>query len=205
MAVAQHANAKQLPAPAGGADATRPISSAAASTQPEVPPPRGTEWQIGAGYAWSLDLLQSESGRRYVPLTVSWGRDLMEDAGPGLLRGRLMWAVEVMPLYWQYRPTGTAGIGVSPLLWRWRFAARARAAAFAELAFGGLFTGQPVPEGTEAANFLTHGAFGIRWQPARRTSWVTAYRFQHVSNGNQLPTNPGINAHVLLVGLSMIR
>jgi hypothetical protein len=166
---------------------------------------RGSEWQVGAGYAWSIDLLQSEGGRRYVPLTVSWGRDLMDDAGPGLLRGRLMWGVEVMPLYWQYRPSDAAGIAVSPLLWRWSFVPRARAAAFVELAFGGLFTGQPVPEGTEAANFLTHGAFGVRWRPARRMSWVTAYRFQHISNGNQLPTNPGVNAHVLWIGLSLTR
>ena len=85
-------------------------------------------------------------------------------------------------------------------VWRWRFVPRARAAAFAELAFGGLFTADPVPEGTEAANFLTHGAFGVRWRPGRRTSWVTAYRFQHISNGNQLTTNPGVNAHVLWIG-----
>jgi hypothetical protein len=173
---------------------------------PSVPArDRGSEWQVGAGYGWSIDLLQSEGGRRYIPWAVSWGRDLMDDAGPGFLRGRLMWAVEAMPLYWQYRPTDTAGVGISPLVWRWRFVPRVRAAAFAELAFGGVFTGDPVPEGTEAANFVTHGAFGIRWRPARRTALVTAYRFQHISNGNQLTTNPGVNAHVLWIGLSLAR
>ena len=44
---------------------------------PDPGPARGSEWQVGAGYAWSIDLLQSAGGRRYVPLTVSWGRDLM--------------------------------------------------------------------------------------------------------------------------------
>lgn len=168
-------------------------------------PARGDEWQIGAGHAWSIDLLQSEGGRRYVPVTVSWGRDVMRDAGPGWLRGRLLWAIEAVPLYWQYEPTTTAGVAVSPLLWRWRFVPRARAAAFAELAFGGLFTADPVPEGTEAANFITHGAFGIRWRPGRTASWVTAYRFQHISNGNQLASNPGVNAHVLWIGVSLRR
>lgn len=167
--------------------------------------PRGHEWQVGAGYGWSFDLLDSEGGRRYIPWTVSWGWDLMDDAGPGFLRGRLMWAVEAMPLYWQYQPTDTAGVGISPLVWRWRFVPRNRAAAYAELAFGGVFTGDPVPEGTESANFLTHGAFGIKWRPARRTALITAYRFQHISNGNQLSTNPGVNAHVLWLGLSLTR
>jgi len=167
--------------------------------------PRADEWQVGAGYAWSVDLLQSEGGRRYVPITVAWGRDLTSDAGPGILRGRLMWAVEFMPLYWQHEPTSTAGVAVSPLVWRWRFVPRRHTAPFAELAFGGLFTADAVPEGTETANFLTHGAFGLRWHPARRVALTTAYRFEHISNGNQLPTNPGVNAHVIWLGLSVLR
>ena len=184
-------------------DAPTAITSAGETPVPTLD--RGSEWQVGSGYAWSIDLLHSEGGRRYIPWTISWGRDLMEDAGPGFLRGRLMWAVEAMPLYWQYQPTDTAGAGISPLVWRWRFVPRSRAAAFAELAFGGVFTGNPVPEGTESANFLTHGTFGIRWRPAHRTAFVTAYRFQHISNGNQLTSNPGVNAHVLWIGLSLAR
>ncbi len=84
-------------------------------------PPRQDEWMAGVGAAWSIDLLQSAGGRQYVPVSVSWGRDVMRDAGPGLLRGRLMWAVELMPVYWQREPTTTLGIGFSPLVWRWRF------------------------------------------------------------------------------------
>jgi hypothetical protein len=202
---------RRLLATSGHSAPLEPRDTGQGAPQPSPPPgetpgpgsTRDSEWQVGAGYAWSIDLLDSEGGRRYVPLSVSWGRDLMQDAGPGFVRGRLMWAVEVMPLYWQYRPSDTAGVAVSPLLWRWRFVPRARAAAFAELAFGGLFTADPVPEGTEAGNFLTHGAFGVRWQPGRHVSWVTAYRFQHISNGNQLTTNPGVNAHVLWIGLSV--
>ena len=166
-------------------------------------PPRRDEWMAGMGAAWSFDLLQSAGGRQYVPLAVSWGRDVMRDAGPGFLRGRLMWAIELMPLYWQRQPTTTVGIGVSPLVWRWRFVPRPRAAPFAELAFGGLFTDDPVPEGTEAANFIAHGGFGVRWWPGSRLSLVTAYRFQHISNGNQLTTNPGVNAHVLWIGVAL--
>ena len=164
--------------------------------------PRGVEWMLGAGYGWSIDVLQSAAGRRYAATTISWGRDLTGDAGPGWLRGRLMWAVEAMPLYGQRAPAQTLGLGLSPLVWRWRFTPGPWAAPFAELAFGGLFTRAPVPEGTERVNFLTHGSFGIAWRPASRWSLVTAYRFQHISNGNQLSSNPGVNAHVLWFGLA---
>jgi Lipid A 3-O-deacylase (PagL) len=185
----------------------RTLASADCQAAASEPPPRAREdeWQVGAGYAWSIDLLQGEGGRRYVPVTLSWARDLTRDAGPGWLRGRLMWGIEAMPMYWQSSPTSTVGVAVSPLVWRWRFTPRRRAAAFAELAFGGLITADPVPEGTESTNFLTHGAFGLRWHPARRVALTTAYRFQHISNGNQLTTNPGVNAHVLWLGLSVVR
>ncbi|MEZ5283611.1 MAG: acyloxyacyl hydrolase [Vicinamibacterales bacterium] len=164
--------------------------------------PREDEWMAGGGLAWSMALFQSAGGRRYGVATASWGRDLTRDGGPGWLRGRLMWAVEAMPLYAQSAPTSTIGAGLSPLVWRWRFTPRRRAAAFAELAFGGIYTRDPVPEGTERLNFLTHGGVGLRWRSDAAWSLVTAYRFQHVSNGNQLSSNPGVNAHVLWIGVA---
>jgi hypothetical protein len=177
----------------------------AAQGAPAPEPTTLDEWQVGSGSAWSIDVLQSEGGRRYVPVTVSWARRLTREGGPAWLRGTLSWGVEVMPLYLQTAPTSTAGVGISPLVWRWRFAPRGAATPFAELAFGGLFTSDPVPEATEAVNFLAHGAFGLRWRQSRHTAIVTAYRFQHISNGNQLATNPGVNAHVAWAGLSVTR
>ena len=44
---------------------------------------------------------------------------------------------------------------------------------------------------------------GSGGNPGGQVSWVTAYRFQHISNGNQLTSNPGVNAHVLWIGLSV--
>lgn len=189
--VAPHTEAREQDVPAGPRQV--PVADAG--------PPRGVEWMLGAGYGSSIDLLQSKGGRRYVAGTVSWGRDLTRDAGPGRLRGRLMWAVEAMPVYAQHAPSSTAGVGLSPLVWRWRFTPARHAAVFAELAFGGLFTAEAVPEGTERLNFLTHGGLGVRWLRTGRWALVTAYRFQHVSNGNQLRSNPGVNAHVVWVGV----
>jgi len=169
----------------------------------EPGPPRGDQWMLGVGYGWGIALFQSEGGQRYTATAASWARDLTRDLGPGFLRGRLMWGVEATPFFWQDQPRGTPGIGVSPLLWRWRFVPRPRVAPFAEFAFGGIVTADPVPEGTKRVNFLTHGALGFRWRPVARVGLVTAYRFQHISNGNQLADNPGVNAHVIWLGVSL--
>jgi len=182
-----------------------PVSQAPAPAAPPLEETHDGEWQVGTGFAWSIDLLQSKGDRRYVPVTVSWARRLTSEGGPGILRGSLSWGVEVMPLYLQTAPSSTTGFGVSPLVWRWRFVPHRAAAPFAELAFGGIFTADPVPEGTRTANFLAHGAFGLRWRPSKRLSLVTAYRFQHISNGNQLASNPGVNAHVAWLGVSLTR
>ncbi len=165
--------------------------------------PAASEWTAGGALAWSIDVLQAQGGRRYALQTVSWGRDITSDIGTGLLRGRLMWAIEAAPVYGQWAPTSTYGVGLSPLVWRWRFVPRGGVRPFAELAFGGLFTRAGVPEGNEAANFLAHGAFGLRFLSRSRLSFVAAYRVQHISNGNQRVENPGVNAHVLWMGVGV--
>lgn len=164
-----------------------------------------SEWVVGAGAARSIGLFQSKSGRRYLVQTVSWGRELTRDHGPGALRGRFAWAMEVMPVFRQLQPARAYGLGVAPVLWRWNFVPRRRWSGFGELAMGGLWSSTTIPEGTSRVNFTAHWGGGVRVGTASGRSLVLAYRFQHISNGNQLSSNPGINSHVALVGWSMAR
>jgi hypothetical protein len=166
------------------------------------PPAPSSEWMIAAGAAKSVRLFQSSGNRSYAMQTVSWGRTLTGDLGPGALRGRFAWAAEVMPLFVQMTPERAYGAGVSPIVWRWNFAPRPRWSAFAELAMGGLFTSAAIPAGTNRANFTAHWGGGVRVGAARRRNLVLGYRFQHFSNGNQSRANPGVNSHVLLAGWS---
>jgi hypothetical protein len=163
------------------------------------------EWMIAAGPALGVQVFHSASGHRYVFSAVSWGRVLTEPVGPGILRGRFAWAVEGVPVFAQVAPTDTAGVGLSPIVWRWNFQPRGRVAPFAELAGGLLWTGDPVPDRTTNLNFTAHIGVGLRYFLQSRRALVLGYRFHHISNGNRLERNPGVNGHVFMVGVSFVR
>jgi hypothetical protein len=164
-----------------------------------------TEWMITGGPALGVTVFHSQEGHNYFLQAVSWGRVLSGLVGPGALRGRFQWSVEFVPLYGQYDPERTYGFGITPLLWRWNFAPRGKIAPFAELAGGALWTRDPVPADTTTANFTAHASYGIRYFVRPRTAFVAAYRFHHISNGNRLDRNPGVNAHVIQLGVSLVR
>jgi hypothetical protein len=134
--------------------------------------------------------------------TVSWGRELTREWGPGALRGRFVWAVEAMPIFAQFSPASIYGIGLAPVVWRWNFRPQPRWSAFGEMAMGGMWSTEPIPENTSRGNFTAHWGAGVRLRPRGPHSVVVAYRFQHLSNGNQLGPNPGVNSHVVLIGWS---
>jgi len=166
---------------------------------------RVTEWIVGAGVAKSVELFHSRGGIRYAVQTLSWARDLTSDHGPGILRGQLAWAIEVMPLLAESSPTRVYGFGVSPIGLRWNFAPRRRWSAFTELAGGFLGSSAGIPDGLARFNFTAHGGAGVRLPVASHRSVVVAYRLQHISNGNRLNENPGANSHVVFAGWSMTR
>jgi hypothetical protein len=161
-----------------------------------------SEWTTGVGVATSINLFQSTAGRSYAVQTIGWGRELTREWGPGSLRGRFTWAVEAMPVFAQFSPSSIYGVGFAPLVWRWNFVPQPRWSAFAELSMGGMWSTEAIPEETGRANFTAHWGGGVRLRPRGPHAVLVAYRFQHFSNGNQLGSNPGVNAHVVLLGWS---
>jgi hypothetical protein len=164
-----------------------------------------TEWMVTGGAAYGIVVFHSAGGHRFGLQTVSLARVLTEAHLPGLLRGRFAWAFEVVPVFAQYQPTRTYGFGLSPLVWRWNFEPRGRVAPYVELTGGGLWTTEPIPAGTTSANFTAHGGGGVRFFVRPRQALVINYWFHHISNGNRLERNPGVNSHVVQVGFSYAR
>lgn len=164
-----------------------------------------TEWMATVGNGWSAVLFHSVAGHKYVMQTVSWGRVLTPPVFPGVLRGRFEWAFEAIPVYAQYTPNTTYGFGLTPVVWRWNFEPRGRYAPFTQLAGGALWTTSPVPQNTTTANFTGNIGVGVRMLLRSHQALVLMYRFDHISNGNRLEQNPGINAHAIHFGLSVMR
>jgi hypothetical protein len=97
------------------------------------------------------------------------------------------------------------GVGVSPLSWRWNFEPRGRYAPFVQLSGGFMKSTGALPPGTTSANFTAHAGAGVRVLMARHQALVLSYRLDHISNGNRLERNPGVNAHAIHVGWSVLR
>jgi len=161
-----------------------------------------SEWQVGAGLARSVNLFESTSGRAYAVQTIGWARELTGELKIIGIRGRFAWGVEAMPVFLQFHPSTIHGIGIAPVVWRWNFPPQPKWSAFAELAMGGMWTSEPIPEETSHGNFTAHWGGGVRVRPRGKHAVLIAYRFQHFSNGNQLGSNPGVNSHVILAGWS---
>ena len=120
--------------------------------------------------------------------------------GPSWLRGRFEWMVEVSPYFAEWKEGRARGAGVVPLSWRWNLDPRGRWFPYAEVGGGALWTTEPVPKGTTGTNFTTHAGFGARWLAAGGQGLLIGYRLHHISNGNRVARNPGVNAHMLVVG-----
>ena len=193
--------------PAAAQDSATPQQAASqALSAAELPLSIGTtEWTVAAGPAWGVAVAHSIGGHDYVLQTLSWGRVLTAAHGPGALRGRFELAFEVVPIYGQYAPRGTYGFGLTPLVWRWNFEPHDKFISFAELGGGGLWTRDAVPERTTTANFTAHASYGIRYFISPTRTINVSYRFHHISNGNRLERNPGVNAHVLMFGVSLLK
>lgn len=164
-----------------------------------------SEWSAGLGFGIGVGRRLSGDNSVYGFQTLSWGRVLTPPSGPEMVRGRFEWAVEVIPIFGQFQPQRTWGVGIAPLVWRWNFERQGPMAPFAEVGGGGLWTGSALPEGTVSGNFTAHVTLGVRRLLGARRGYVLAYRYDHISNGNRADRNPGINAHVAYFAWTFLR
>jgi hypothetical protein len=161
-----------------------------------------TEWKVTSGPAFSTVMFRSVPAHGYFLSTLSWSRILSGSHGPGALRGRFAWAFEAVPLYGQFTPDDIYGLGITPMVARWNFEPRGKYAPFVEVGGGALWTQNAVPVRASSANFTAHASAAIRIFIRPREAVLVGYRFHHISNGNRITRNPGVNAHVLEVGWS---
>jgi hypothetical protein len=120
---------------------------------------------------------------------------------PGFLRGRFEYAVDAVPVFFVFQPTGTAyGAGFDPFGLKWNFERRGRFSPYLELTGGVLFTNQNVPADTNTVNFMDQAALGTHILGAKY-NWSLELRYMHISNAGLGNLNPGVNTVQVRLGV----
>ena len=95
------------------------------------------------------------------------------------------------------------GAGVVPAGLELRYTPHRGVQVVAGTTIGALYFTRPLPDPNAARlNFAVAGDLGVRIGAGGSRAIDLRYRFQHISNGGTA-FNPGINAHMLRVGLGM--
>ena len=97
-----------------------------------------------------------------------------------------------------------AGVGLLPIGLRLSQQVNGGLLLFAEANGGAVTFARAVPDpDARSLNFLASGGIGVRIGRHARRSYVVGYRFTHLSNAYTAHSNPGYNAHVFYLGLTI--
>ena len=159
----------------------------------------GHELEIWSGGGYGVKGVAQHTGVWETGVRYGW--ILTSPHGPGFLRGRFEYAVDLVPLFLVFQPGSTAhGVALNPLGLKWDFDTHRRIVPYAELSGGSLFTNNQVPTGTSRINFASSGGIGLHFLTGKVT-WSTDVRFMHISNSGISALNPGINTVQLRLGV----
>ena len=172
------------------------ISVVRAQSGPEA---GGNEMQVWTGGGHGLTGSTSDTGVWNLGLRYGWV--LTKPFGPGFLRGRFEYAVDVVPAFVVTQRTGAAyGLGLNPFALKWNLAPQRKIVPYVEIGGGVLLTNTEVPPGTSHVNFTPTGAIGLHFLRAKY-NWSAEVRYMHISNAGLSTPNPGINTIQIRLGL----
>ena len=136
---------------------------------------------------------------------LRYGWVLTDEHLPGFLKGRFEYAIDAIPAYLIFQPTGIVyGVGVNPLNLKWNFVSHGRLAPYLELSGGTLFTTDKVPPRTAAINFASGVALGTHIL-GDKYAWAIEGRYLHISNAGLGDLNPGINTFEIRLGIGRFK
>jgi hypothetical protein len=162
-----------------------------------------SEWQVWTGGGHGIS--GSQSGTGVWNLGLRYGLVLTAPHGPGFLRGRLEYALDVVPAWVIVQKTNTAyGGGVNPFAFKWIMTTPRKVKPYFEIEGGTLFSNRKVPEGASQINFTTSGALGLHI-PGENHTYSLEVRFMHISNAGMSNPNPGINTIQMRLGWGSFR
>ncbi len=159
------------------------------------------EFAVLGGYATGTVIDPDRTPVDFAQLLGRWAINFPR-RGSGALRGRFGIVIEGVAMSIDQEPRARGG-GIN-LMFRYAWAAGRWQPLFM-FGAGVLFTNEPVPPGETTRNFTPQGGVGLQYFVTDRWALSGEYRFHHLSNKGQTETNPGINSHLVLFGLSWYR
>lgn len=178
-----------------------------AQTTPTAPP-SDTAWtlgtlEIGALSGWGKGTV-FDPARTPTSIAQVIGRVAVHlgPTGTGWLRGNVSFAVEGVGAWIDQDPSAS-GAGLN-LLFRYTWDADRWRPMFLGGA-GVLYTDEQVPPGETTRNFSPQAGLGLQYLIRAHIAIGGEYRFHHLSNKGATKTNPGINTHLILFGVSWYR
>jgi hypothetical protein len=168
----------------------------------EGPEKGATEVQIWTSAGHSVPGGRGDTGIWNAGLRYGWV--LTGSHLPGFLKGRFEYAIDAVPAYLIFQPSGTVyGVGLNPLNLKWNFLSHRHFSPYLELSGGTLFTTGKVPPGTSDVNFTSGAAFGTHL--LGKKTWAIEARYLHISNAGLGDLNPGINLFEIRLGVGKFR
>ena len=171
-------------------------------------PPGDTAWtlgtlEIGALSGWGKGKV-FDRARTPTSIAQVLGRVALHlgPTGRGWLRGNVSFAVEGVGAWIDQDPSAS-GAGLN-LLFRYTWDADRWRPMFLGGA-GVLYTDEQVPPGETTRNFSPQVGLGLQYLVREQVAIGGEYRFHHLSNKGATETNPGINTHLILFGVSWYR
>jgi len=159
------------------------------------------ELQVWTGGGHGLNGSTSDTGVWNVGFRYGWV--LTDPIGPGPLRGRFEYAMDVVPVFLLTQRTGTAyGLGLNPFALKWNFVPRRGIVPYIDIGGGTLLSNTQVPPGTSRVNFTPSGAIGVHFLRSKY-NWSAEVRYMHISNAGLATPNPGINTIQVRIGVGL--
>lgn len=175
------------------------VSAAAAQNADAI---RTGAWELGVWTEGGFSVPGGTKDTQIMNAGFRAGKVLTPEIGPGLLRGKFEYAVDVVPVYVVFQKTTVYGAGFNPVVFKWNFThGNRRMVPFFELAGGTLFSQSDVPAGTNTVNFTTQVALGAQVFQRSKRSINFSVRYMHISNAGLASPNPGINTVQMQLGL----
>jgi len=196
-----------------------PLATARGSVPGEGIQKRDNEWGIWGGISFdSPTLIGKTRDARFGNVGLRYGRVLAASKTVAF-----EWTIDAIPLSIlsnnRFITVATAsgfvvtrtrtsvyGWGAAPIGLKFNLRRNRRVQPFGQATGGFLYFSDQVPvAGASQFNFTFDFSGGVQIVNSNRRSFTIGYKYQHISNGDTAPFNPGVDVQMIFAGFSVFR